>query len=127
MINITTDAYIWRVTYHDDTQIPEFDEVRPYGRGFAEVDSRQIKALELCPLLLSPVDQQMIPPHRVTVPSGATPVFFRRRSLEVNPVTNSVLGRRTTHCIGWHRDGVGCYLFVHEDGSSLLTDNLQAV
>lgn len=120
------DAYIWCATYHNDVQTPEYDHERPDGRGFAEVDNAQVKALELWPVLLSPENQQMIPPHRVNVPNGATPVFFRRRKIIMNPNTNQQ-DLVTTHCIGWKSDTDACYLFVFDDGSTMLSKDLQAV
>ncbi len=34
---------------------------------------------------------------------------------------------KTAHCIGWKRGDEAIYLFVLSDGSTLLTDNLQAI
>lgn len=120
------EAYIWCATYHDDTQIPEYDEERQDGRGFAELDNARVKTLELWPLLPSPVDQQITRLHRVDVPSGAAPVFFRRRKIELNPNTDTQ-DISTTHCIGWKSDTEQCYLFVFDDGSTLLSNNIQAI
>ncbi|MBA2285832.1 MAG: hypothetical protein H0W02_10135 [Ktedonobacteraceae bacterium] len=66
----------------------------------------------------------------VSVPAGAVPVFFRRRSIELTP-EGSIVTRKTTHCIGWKHDIAfddrAVYLFVQADGSTLLTDDVQAV
>jgi hypothetical protein len=125
-IKKTIDAYTWRVEYHNDVIIPEFDIERPDGRGFAEVNSEQVKTLELWPLLLSPIDQQMIPVHRVSIPEGATPVFFRRR-FTIAFQGDDTPGVSVKHCIGWKKDDSACYLFVFVDGSSLMTDDFHAV
>jgi hypothetical protein len=108
------DVYKWCATYRDGTQIPEYDESRPDGRGFAEVNASQVATLELSSA------------HKVAIPHGATPVFFRRRRMELNPGDDSAVSRGTTHCIGWEQGESACYLFVHEDGSTLLTNDLQA-
>lgn len=115
MINIAKDAYMWRVTYQNGTQIPEYDESRPEGRGFAEIDGSQIRILGLDP------------GHHVIIPECAMPVFFRRRRMELNPNNDEEENLSTTHCIGWKSEKSACYLFVFGDGSTLLTDDLQAV
>lgn len=111
------DTYTWRVTYHDGTQIHEFDEERLDGRGFLEVDQHQIKLVEL----ISPNLE-----HRVAIPEGATPVFFRRRSAIVMQGSDTP-DLSTKHCIGWNRSESSVYLFVLGDGSTLLTSDKQAV
>jgi hypothetical protein len=112
---IAKDAYTWCAKYHDGTQIPEYDESCPNGRGFAEVSASQVATLELSSA------------HKVAVPHGATPVFFRRRRMELNPNDDNVVSSTTTHCIGWKKGENACYLFVSEDGSTLLTNDAQAV
>jgi len=114
------DAYTWRATYRDGTQIHEFDDPESVGRGFAEVDLTQVSRLRL-------VLPSGIPAHIVTVPEGATPVFFRRRSLEINLVQEESSQRPSVHCIGWKRGGESVYLFVFENGDTLLSSDLQAV
>jgi len=112
---MTADVYKWRAIYHDGTQIPEYDESRPDGRGFAEADASQVATLELSS------------DHKVAIPHGATPVFFRRRRMELNPSNDNVVSNTTLHCIGWRQEESACYLFVSEDGSTFLTNDLQAV
>lgn len=122
MINIplhATDVYTWRVLYQDGTQIPEFDESRPDGRGFAEVDSSQVVALELLQ------DQEIA--HRASILAHATPVFVRRRRIVVNPEDESIVNCSTVHCIGWNRGEDTSYLFIFEDGSTLLSSDFMAV
>lgn len=112
------EAYTWGALYTDDTCIAEYD--REEGRGFAEVDQARVKTL----LLLSLQDGAS---HSVNIPQGATPVFFRRRSIEIDPLQGESTQRPTIHCIGWKKGDEAIYLFVFDDGSTLLTDNLQAV
>lgn len=107
------DVYTWAALYHDGSSIQEYD--RPDGHGFAVVDSAQVKRLTLVSDSSS---------HSVTMPAGATPVFFRRRSIALQPGGDPI---PTVHCIGWKRDDSAVYLFIGEDGSTLLTDDLQAV
>lgn len=118
------DVYTWHAIYDDDVVVSEFD--RPEGRGFAEVELFRVKTLLLTPL------QGVGSLHRVDIPKGAQPVFFRRRSIVVGLLPENEQGRTTTHCIGWKKAGLlsdvqETYLFVFDDGSSFLTNDLQAV
>lgn len=112
------EAYTWGALYTDDTCIAEYD--REEGRGFAEVDQARVKTL----LLLSLQDGAS---YSVNIPQDATPVFFRRRSIEIDPLQGESSPRPTVHCIGWKSDDTATYLFILPDGSTLLTDDLQAV
>lgn len=115
MIEQTKDAYTWRAVYDDKrTCINENAE-----NSFAAVDQSRVKAVLLLPL-------QGGSSHRVDIPSGAQAVFFRRRSIILNPITGEG-GRKTVHCIGWKTAQNAQYLFVHDDGDTLLTSDLQAV
>lgn len=116
MIEQAQEAYAWCVIY-DDEQYTTVDE-----RGvqnFAEVDQSHVKSLALFSL-------QGEAAHRVLIPTGATPIFFRRRSVELSP-DGASSPRPTVHCIGWKHGDEAMYLFVFEDGSTLLSDDLQAV
>lgn len=110
------DKYTWRVSYHDGPQLEERDA----PAGFASVDQTRVKRLRL-------VSHSGIPEHIVTIPDGATPVFFRRRSIALNLAEENSEPRGTVHCIGWKRDEEAVYLFVFEDGKTLLSNDLQAV
>lgn len=109
------DAYVWCAIYADDTLLAENAE-----NCFADVDQSRATSL-----LLIRLDGGLS--HRVDVPPGATPIFFRRRSIEINLVQEASVPRPTVHCIGWKRGDEACYLFVFDDGSTLLTSDLQAV
>jgi hypothetical protein len=108
------DMYTWNVTYEDGTRIDEYDADRPDGRGWAEVDQARVRRVEI------EAYNDLITSHVVHIPQNATPVFFRRRFIELGPDGES---RRTVHCIGFNF----CYLFIFEDGSTLLSTDLQAV
>lgn len=115
------DAYTWQVTYVDGTCTRECDESRTDGRGWAEREAKDVATITLARVEDGTVVQS------IDVPEGAEPVFFRRRTVTVNPNDESMQRDSTVHCIGWKRAGEAVYLFVYEDGSTLLTDNLQAV
>lgn len=114
----TQDAYTWCVLCTDGTVLREYD--RPEGRGFAEV-----AGLPLAHILLLPLQGNAS--HSIDIPQGATPVFFRRRSIEINPFAGESKTRPTWHCIGWKNDEEAVYLFVSERGSAFRTNDLQAV
>jgi hypothetical protein len=118
---------MWQAIYRDGTRVPEFDDEETNGRGFVEVDSLQVKTLELLPTMSNPEDRYRRPMHRVSIPDGATPVFFRRRTVTINNSDDFVIKKPTKHCIGWKKDEQACYLFVFDDGSTLLTTDKQAV
>lgn len=113
------DAYTWSVFYDDASLMSEYD--REEGCGFADVDQSRVKAL-----FLFPTCGEGLPYNSVAIPQGATPVFFRRRSIELS-LSGDEGKRSTTHCIGWKRDDEASYLFIFDDGNTLLTNNLQAV
>ncbi|SRR5216684_8602581 len=116
MIEQRKDTYTWRAVYDDErTCIIENAE-----NSFAHVDQSRVKAVLLLPL-------QGCLSHRVDIPAGATAVFFRRRSIVLNPNADEQQARSTVHCIGWKREQEAVYLFVMDDDSTLLTDDLQAV
>lgn len=115
------DVYTWQVTYRDGTSTNEYDEVRPDGRGWHE---REDKPVQTVALLWTGETTEVA---SIALPDNSTPVFFRRRTLTVNPNTNERTQDPTVHCIGWKRGDKACYLFVFSDGSTLMTDNLQAV
>lgn len=115
----TQGMYHWWAVYTDDSCIGELD--RDEGRVFAEVDLAHVKTLVLLPCKWDG------PSHGVDIPQGATPVFFRRRSIKLHPLQGETGNRTTTHCIGWKRGDEATYLFCFDDGSTLLTSDLQAV
>ena len=118
------DIYPWLVTYEDGTTTAEYDAVRTDGRGWAEIETKPITSLALVAL-----DGRVA--HVVHLnPTFEAPVFFRRRQIALDGSGNEQ-GRVTTHCIGWKStvpfEQSAVYLFVFPDGTTLLTDDLQAV
>ena len=114
-MDIQQETYTWRAVYDEHSYHQENAE-----NSFADVDHARVKTLLLIPL-------QGGASHRVDIPSGATPVFFRRRSIEVNPLQGETQSRPTVHCIGWKHDEQAVYLFAFDSGNTLLTSDLQAV
>lgn len=113
------DAYQWHVTYVDGTSTSEYDDARPDGRGWAEREATPVRAITLTRR------EQAGETVSILIPDGVTPIFFRRRSIALQPGMQTPLP--TVHCIGWKREDDAVYLFIGEDGSTLLTDDLQAV
>jgi hypothetical protein len=105
------DIYRWCALDQNDEMLHEADA----NQGFASV--KHAKLLMLIPLTDTAT-------YHVAIPQDARPVFFRRRSIAISEGSSQ---HSTVHCIGWKRDDQSVYLFIFEDGSTLLTDNLQAV
>jgi hypothetical protein len=115
---MTKETYTWIAICQDGTDMQEYDASRPDGRAFSEIDATQIRQIKL------ESSDNALRSHYVDIPSHALPVFFRRRKVELNPNEQK---QSTVHCIGWKRENEACYLFVDDNGNTLLTDNLQAV
>jgi hypothetical protein len=116
VIKRALEAYTWRAIYDEKSYHQETEE-----NCFADVDQSRVIALLLIPL------QENRVPHRVDIPRGAQAVFFRRRTLEINPLSGQEYDRPSISCIGWKSDESEVYLFVLADGSTLLSSDLQAV
>ena len=109
------DNYTWRASYGDNDHLDEADA----ATGFSSVDQSRLKHLHL-------LNVEGAALHVVAIPGGAQAVFFRRRQVVVNFTENGHGPRGPVHCIGWKKDEEAVYLFIFEDGSTLLTDDLQA-
>jgi hypothetical protein len=119
MIEQAKEAYTWAAIYTDGSFIAEYEPGCPEGHGFAEVDSTRVKQMRIAS------NDLHLRSHYIEIPEGATPVFFRRRSIALQPSGGETLP--TAHCIGWKQGESAVYLFVFNDGSTLLTNDLQAV
>jgi hypothetical protein len=119
--NMQKDTFTWHVEYKDGATLHEHDGIDSPGRGFAEVDQAQVKTVVLSLPTLPPQ-----PMHHVVIPEDASPVFFRRRRIELNPNTGKQT-QMTIHCIGWRNGNHGIYLFACDDGSTLLTSDFNAI
>lgn len=123
------DIFHWRayldVGAAETLCVDEYDSEYPTGRGFALLPQDAVVGLELIPQQdgLRHVAAQL--PRYV----GMQPVFFRKRFIQFDPVTGEALGQSTIHCLGWTlaEAGVASYCFVFEDGSTLLSENENAV
>jgi hypothetical protein len=122
-----TDLWTWAVVYSDGVR---FLECRGEGQrhaAYADIDLDRVQAMALLPMREG-LSQYVV---KMTSPD-MRPVFFRRRYVEVNVGAESVVGRQTIHCLGYQfATPGGCkvehYTFVFEDGSTLLTNDRQAV
>jgi hypothetical protein len=117
------DTYTWCAIYDDGHTVISESDVG----SFADIHCADIPSSRVQTLLLLPMPGIERDLQRMDIPQDATPVFFRRRSVEINPLQGNARSRPTVHCIGWKRGDEATYLFVFDDGSTLLTDNLQAV
>lgn len=114
------DLWTWSAVYKDGSVLYEYDEDGT-EHGFKEVGLDRVDSFCLLPSVSE------LKAYVVSVKDKDTvPVFFRRRSINVN-ADGTENRRSTTHCIGWRRGDIASYLFVFEDGSTLLTDDLNAV
>ncbi len=120
MMEMVKDVYEWCVVYHDGEALHEYDH--PDGYAWKDVENKPVKEV----WLLLP-DQEPIYGHHVAIPEKAETIFFRRRYIPISLSGGDGRVRRTVHCIGWKNENQGVYLFVFENGSTLVTDNLQAV
>ena len=108
------ELYTWKIVYTDNSMLAEYDDTRLDGRGFAEVGEKPIRAITLAT-------------HSIVIPEGATAFFTRRKTLAANLAEGTQETSIKAHILGWKRGDEGTYLFIFEDGSTLLTNDLQAV
>ncbi len=118
------DQYTWRVEYTDGTTLDEIAEdgtVLPFG----SVEIERVRALFVASV--HDIDHSFL----VWLKNGQRPIFFRRRSIELNPNDGTQTVLPATTCIGWQetRKGrnVASYLFICPDGSTILTSDPMAV
>ncbi len=112
--SVEQGIYSWGVLYQDGTHLHEEESTS----GWASVDQEHTKSLAL-------FTHDGILAYRVDIPTGATPVFFRRKSITI--AWEGENRHMTVHCIGWKRGEDATYLFIGESGLVLLTDNFQIV
>ena len=116
-----SDRWTWTAHLVDGTAVAEYDDAG-VARGWAAVDGRAVRAI-----VLTPTAAGLPGPMVATVPEGATPVLFRRRTLTVQADGGAVVEQRTATCAGWEREGQGCYLVAFDDGAILLTADREGV
>lgn len=115
------DAWQWVAHYVDGETLPEYDAGHPTGRGWKDVDLTRVAYVVL---------QSQMPHlahHVLKLPVGAEPVFLRRRVIGLDPVTDQETSRATITLLGWRRGDKESFVFYFEDGSSLISDDLNAV
>lgn len=135
MPRLDSDGWTWRVHYSDGTTFDEYEERtdaetgEPIAieHGFREVDNLRVEAVELLP------QHDGLCGHvvKIDAPAGMRPICFRRRSRLVNLDAGTDTTGPVIHCIGWQKTvngrNVASYLFIFADGSTLTTDDYQAV
>jgi hypothetical protein len=113
---------LWIAVYSDGQQLPECDGERCHV--FAEIDlSRLIE------FILTPFDDQVtVPSHVFKVTTDTTPIFFRRYQQMLNSGDDTWAEYA---CLGFKKivgdRAVKVYQFISSNGSTLLTDDFQAV
>jgi len=106
------DAWSWVVAYRDGNFVAE----ATVGT-WAAIDVAGVAFLDLCPSVAG------LSALRVEVPEGAEAVFTRRRHVvALGPARRPW----TLTIVGWRRGDRGAYLFVADDGHTLLTDDFFA-
>ncbi len=119
------DQYTWRVEYTDGTQFGEIADdgtILPFGA----VEMGRVRALGVVA-----VEGEDSPLFMVWIKPGQRPIFFRRRSIELNPNDGTQTALPATTCIGWqetrHGRNVASYLFICPDGQVILSSDPKAV
>lgn len=90
-----TEDFMWIAHYHDGSHLPEIDGQTEYG--FADIDVTRLIAFELVP------QRDGLPHPVVDLGQDERPIFFRRRTISLDPVTETEAGRSTITVIGWQR------------------------
>ncbi len=119
------DPWYWVAHYSDGTQLCEYDDDGQHG--WKEIDQSKLTAFELVPL------QEGLVHHILKVSADSRPIFFRRRTISVNingevPVETGrdvfhVVGFQKTFGKGKHQKSYKCFVFIFQDGSTILTDD----
>jgi hypothetical protein len=117
------DHWAWVVIYRDQSMVYECQGSTAPHAAWKDVNPRLVSAITLLPRLRLAGRHEVI----VHIPQGSTPVMFRRRQIELNMTGGEQSNTQTIHCLGYEAADHGSYLFVFEDGSTLLTNNRNAV
>jgi hypothetical protein len=115
------DLWSWMVVYRDGSAVYECQGESAPHAAWKDVNDRLVAGLALIPRQAGL--QQVV----VHVPEGAVPVLFRRRQIELNMASGEQTGRQTIHCLGWEGFHNASYVFIFQDGSTLLTSDRNAV
>ncbi len=121
------DSWFWLARYKDGTILCEIDSRGHHA--FAEVDQSKLDEFRLIP---TRDDLQV---HILQITPTMRPIFFRRRTITVDPNTGEEKGRECVHCLGWQttvgrgksKRNISTYSFIFDDGTVLTSDNHDAV
>jgi hypothetical protein len=119
------DVWTWVAEYADGTTIFEMDDAGYDVHGLKDVDLSRVVRFTLIPLR----EGLPTPTVQLDQASGQRLIFTRRRRIEVNPASEEVVDRSTTHLLGWQRTVEGRNVkgvtYWFEDGSCLVSDHDQ--
>ncbi len=131
-------AFLWRAIYSDAYLDEQSDTASDCAGGdavhtnddrtehvFACIDQEHLLALVLIPQVPG------LSTYVLKLTDGTRPIFFRRHQMTVNPLTGEEIDHTTVTCFGWQRsvsgETVAAYTFLFDDGSVVVSDDLQAV
>ncbi len=112
------DSYSWVALYSNGETLGEHDGG---GQPFAAVDLSRLAAVVLVP------NRPGFPQIHVRIGPGMRPIFFRRRSIALDPNSGESSHLPSVTVIGWQKTVAGrnvksfTWIF-DEDGSIALTD-----
>jgi hypothetical protein len=124
MIDVTgtrTDVFEWQARYHDGTALDEYG-LDGTQHGWKDIDLDQLAAFVLLP------QRDHLSTHVLRLTGDARPIFFRRRSRELNGMTLEQEGDTTTITVLGMQStvrGVNVQTFTafYADGSVLVTND----
>jgi hypothetical protein len=112
------DVFYWVAHYRDGSKFKEFNGTGP-KHGFAEIDLSRCVALQLIP------QRPHLPTPHVVVEEGVRPIFFRRRSQEMDLKTGEIIRYKTVTVLGFQRTIEGrnakSFMAFYDDGSVTIT------
>lgn len=118
------DLWYWEAIYDDGTTLEELEDDGTL-HGFREIDQERLVAFILRPLL------PHLPQYAVQLNPGKRLIFFRKRRKTLDMNTGEQRDEPPYQCIGYQETvngkNVKSYVFVNIEGSSLLTDEMDAV
>lgn len=118
------DPWRWHVLYADGSQLDEFDDDAPDGRGWAQAAAYgQARNTRITQVLLIP-QRDGLSTHVVTLATEMPVRIFRRRRLTVSAETGATVGEAEPVTA---IELASVYTFLFADGSIVVSDDLNAV
>lgn len=111
---------MWSVTYADGRQFQECEGDCQFHRS-----SKDISLSDVCVIRWM---NTAIGTAMTIVPENTRAVFFRRHAKEIDPYGNKVIRQLPTiYCMGYESDTSTSYLFITDDGSVVMSSNINGV